>query len=151
MSFWTPACAGVTVIWLGKMSLTGLRVWLKHVLFGSASNYFQIDADPLLTSALASTAPGHDQPVTLSPDRTPEGLLHFETCRKGNSGSSAIAVGGICTVERLEFPRLLTLARQFLQTEVFVTSLDGIRAEVKYHRQSRWLDLLAPQRRLQNR
>ena len=28
-------------------------------------------------------------PVTLTPDRTPEGLLHFGTCRKGNSGSSA--------------------------------------------------------------
>lgn len=33
-------------------------------------------------------------PVTLSPDRTPEGLLHFGTCRKGNSGSSANADRG---------------------------------------------------------
>jgi len=28
-------------------------------------------------------------PVILSPDRTPEGLLHVETCRTGNSGTSA--------------------------------------------------------------
>jgi hypothetical protein len=33
-------------------------------------------------------------PATLFPHRTPEGLLHVETCRKGNSGSSAEAVIG---------------------------------------------------------
>lgn len=28
---------------------------------------------------------------TLTPERPPDGLLNFETCRKGNSGSSAFA------------------------------------------------------------
>jgi hypothetical protein len=32
--------------------------------------------------------PGHDLPTTLTPDPTPEGLLHFGTCRKGNLQNS---------------------------------------------------------------
>jgi len=35
------------------------------------------------------SAPGQLLPVTLSTDRTPEGLFHIETCRKTDSGSSA--------------------------------------------------------------
>ena len=43
-----------------------------------------------LNLGLAHTS-GHDLPVSSAPDRTPEGLLRFDTYRNGNSGLSAVA------------------------------------------------------------